>query len=89
MYQLDGTYTLEQTNSAIEAKEAAGRELTALEGKRSRPPTNVVEFVNLPAGERPRKLSLRSGSPGVDDRPFWRGEIYIEGVKRQAWAMRV
>lgn len=87
MYTIDGNYKLSETESAIQAKEAAGRKLKSLASDSATPPANAAEFDNLPAGQRPTPFHLiRILPPGAVE--VWNGKIYVEGNLQQAFGYR-
>lgn len=56
--KIDGNDTLSDQESALQFKEGAGNELTALEKDDKNPPMNLASFKRLPPGSRPKRLRL-------------------------------
>ncbi len=54
----DGSQTLSDQESALQFKERAGNELTALEKDDKNRPMNLATFKRLPPGSRPKPLHL-------------------------------
>src|SRR5882672_653721 len=88
MHTLDGNYSLAETESAIQAKEAAGRELTKLRVGNTNPPTNEADFNNLPGGKRPDDFKLTLQNVPVGKSQVWAGEIYVKGKVQKAKGYR-
>lgn len=85
---MDGNYSLEDTESAIQEQEASGREMTTLQAGDSNPPTNEVDFKDLDAGEMPDELHLTPGKIPPGQKQVWAGQIYISGKLQKARAYR-
>jgi hypothetical protein len=85
---MDGNYTLAETESAIQAKEAAGREMITLEAGDSDPPTNEADYKKLSAGKRPSPLHLTQTDIPAGKPEVWSGSIYVEGTLQEAKAYR-
>ncbi|MBI4326238.1 MAG: hypothetical protein HY674_13385 [Chloroflexi bacterium] len=88
MEMIDGNYSLPETESAIQAQEAAGRELTSLRAGTSAPPTNEADFKDLPAGEMPADFHLTSGVIPKGKKKVWSGSIYVKGKRQKAKGYR-
>jgi hypothetical protein len=56
--KIDGNDTLSDQESALQFKEGAGNELTALEKGGNDPPVNHATFKRLAPGSRPKRLRL-------------------------------
>ena len=88
METIDGMYDLNDTESAIQSKEAEGFEMKTLRAGAQPPPTNEADFKDLPAGELPDDFHLTLGNVPTGKEEVWSGTIYVQGKLKAAKGYR-
>jgi hypothetical protein len=88
MQTIDGSYSLVETESAIQEQEAAGQELTTLKAGAATPPANEADFKDLESGEMPEDFHLTQGKIPTGKKPVWSGKIYVKGKLQSATGYR-
>jgi hypothetical protein len=89
--KIDGTYSLEELESAILNKEAAANELTALDNNHNADkPLTLATFKKLGPGKRPKPLHLVeiNAAPPSGTTPVCSGIVFINGETAEIAAFR-
>lgn len=90
MDTLDGSLNPDEQSRSIQFKEAGGFLLTSLAAGVANPATNNADFQDLPVTSGPpRPFHLVVGEPIPQGKvAVWSGNIYIEGVLKDAVGYR-